>query len=128
MDKITDSQLKNLAASLSSGMFSTRESLGEASKYVTELAEASGKDGIIIWTAVGVMLNTIANELNKIIKQDGSGYTIRETVTGELFYGDRGVGMVGVVEDIQRDVWGKIICIHWADGQHAKFYENAIKK
>ena len=54
-----------LAHSIYSPMFGERETLKEAYEYVTAMAKRSD-DGIVILTAVHVMMNTIAKEIEKM--------------------------------------------------------------
>jgi hypothetical protein len=128
MDKITEARLKAMANSMHSGIFGTRSTLEEAAEYVNQLANGS-PNGALIWTAVGVMLNTISDQLTTVIKDDGAGLNMNEQVNGELFYGLSGAGLIGYVADIQRDEQGrKIIVIHWNGGQVAKFFDEDIRK
>lgn len=57
--------IQELAKGIRNGMFADRETLGEAYEYVLELAKNS-RDGAAILTAVHVMLNTLANQMEKI--------------------------------------------------------------
>ena len=63
-------QIEELAKSISNGMFADRATLKEAFEYVEQIAKASGQDAIAVWTAVFVVTNTIANELNNIAKEE----------------------------------------------------------
>lgn len=57
---------EELVKMLRNGMFADRPSISEALEYVNELAQAAGRDGIAVLTAVYVTLNTVANEIEKI--------------------------------------------------------------
>jgi cadmium resistance protein CadD (predicted permease) len=61
---------EELAKSIRHGLFAKRSSLKEAMAYVDSLATAAGKDGITVYTAVHVTLNTVADEIEKI--EEGS--------------------------------------------------------
>ena len=63
-------KIQELANSISNGMFADRATLKEAFKYVEQIAKASGQDAIAVWTAVFVVTNTIAKELNKIRNEE----------------------------------------------------------
>ena len=54
-----------LAHSIYSPMFGERETLQEAYEYVTKLAKASD-DSVAILTAVHVMMNTIAKQIEAL--------------------------------------------------------------
>lgn len=56
---------RDLAKGLRNGMFADRDTLKEAYDYVLHLVENS-QDGPAILTAVHVMLNTVANTIDKI--------------------------------------------------------------
>ena len=63
-------QIQELAKSISNGMFADRANLTEAFAYVDAVAKAAGQDAIAVWTAVFVVTNTIAKELNNITKEE----------------------------------------------------------
>jgi len=54
-----------LALSIYSPMFGERETLKEAYEYVTQLAKASD-DSVALLTAVHVMMNTIAKQIEAL--------------------------------------------------------------
>ena len=54
-----------LASGIRNAMFADRDSIGEAYSYVLELAKNS-RDSAALLTAVHVMLNSVANAIDKI--------------------------------------------------------------
>lgn len=70
--------IDNLSSQLKHGLFADRPTLAEAYDYVITLANANKQNGadLAIFTAVHVMMNTIANELDNLnkatITQDGA--------------------------------------------------------
>lgn len=58
---------QDLINAMRSGLFSDRPTLGEAAKYAQEVVAALPTEvSIYAWTAIGVLLNTIANEIEKL--------------------------------------------------------------
>lgn len=57
--------IEELSNAIRSGLFAERDSLKEAFNYVDEVAKASDNP-IAVWTAVMVMCNTVANEMQKV--------------------------------------------------------------
>ena len=54
-----------LMKSISNGMFADRDNLKDAFEYVADLAKATDNPAAV-WTAVMVVTNTIANEINTL--------------------------------------------------------------
>ena len=63
-------RIEAICSKLNFSAFGQRKSLKQAYDYTTMLAERSGKDGITLFTAVGVMVNTIRLELEKAMQED----------------------------------------------------------
>ena len=59
-------KIQELSTSITNGMFADRANLNEAFSYVQDIAMSMGKDSLAVWTAVFVVTNTIAKELDKI--------------------------------------------------------------
>lgn len=55
-----------LATSIRHGMFADRDNLKDAYDYSASIAESMGKDSILVFTAIHVLLNTLANEIAKL--------------------------------------------------------------
>lgn len=63
--------LNEIISKLSSPLFSDRETIEEATEYFNMLIDTIKKsDKITVYTAVGVLLNTIANELKKVEEKE----------------------------------------------------------
>ena len=63
-------RIETICSKLILSPFGQRKSLKQAYDYTTMLAERAGKDGIPLFTAVGVMVNTIRLELEKAMQED----------------------------------------------------------
>lgn len=134
MRELTKIKLERLEQSLHSPLFADRKTLGEAAAYVTNLAAAAGHDGITIWTAVGVMLNTISKEIKKIIAEDNARLKIGDTVYGRIVYG-KGNDLIGNVTGIEDNdlskgnpCFSKTAIVKWDNGQVARFFEKDLTK
>lgn len=57
---------EQLAKSIRHGLFADRPTLKEAYDYSASIAESMGKDSIGVFTAIHVILNTLANEIEKL--------------------------------------------------------------
>ena len=55
-----------LATSIRHGLFGERETLKDAYDYSASIAESMGKDNLLVFTAIHVLLNTLANEIAKL--------------------------------------------------------------
>lgn len=47
------------------GLFASRDSVPEALAYVRDVANAAGRDGIAVYTAALVLLNSVIDELER---------------------------------------------------------------
>lgn len=64
------STLKELAKSLKNGMFADRDTIGEAMEYALNVAKGCGGNSAAVLTAVQVVVNTIAKEIEKADRTD----------------------------------------------------------
>jgi cation transport regulator ChaB len=57
---------EDLAESITHGLFADRKTLREAFDYSYGLAESMKGDSLLVFTAIHVLLNTVANEIKKL--------------------------------------------------------------
>ena len=65
---MSDKNIQSLATALYSPLFATQDSVGDAYNYAQQIAKASNNPAAVM-TAVHVLMNTIAQELESRINE-----------------------------------------------------------
>lgn len=64
-------KLNNLATNLQSPLFATRDTIEDAYKYVSDIINTlPTHEQVAVYTAVQVLVNTIAEEVKRLAEQD----------------------------------------------------------
>lgn len=64
-------RVADIPHAIRNGMFADRGTdMKAAYDYVEKLANASGPTGAVIWTAIGVVVNTLANVIEEVAREE----------------------------------------------------------